>query len=1041
MRSLGQEENIQSPMVRSWSYDPSANDRSFDTVPDSLAPSSASFCEEYTRYPNAPLSPLRDSLKLKIKRVSSSVSNSPPLLALSKGWEKSPLLPKAQPRFQRTQRYRLLALTLLLAAFALALIAIKSKLPFSEPFRASGIPYLPDASDFAFARVYRILGNDLPPRHQPGQTLQNLQFLLENEPNLELSNVSGQDLQGYSPRVEKWWVLNRIVSKETESRIIALLKKHRQQYFVIPFDERAYKTLQFETEADFPTFDFFHSAAFLQLGTTMQKRAYDHVYSDKNQYVMNNNGGRNAALAHGLRRARWVFPLDGNCFFSKRGWAAVARDLTSNGASNKYLVIPMVRLTKNSNALDESRSVNATEEPQVAFRNDALFKFDEQMRYGRRSKLELLWRLSKAFNKSTTANEPVVMQRLFTIESSFPWETKPNFAIKSSATKNERWAYSGHVYRLFSGDAEQERPTLEAASRRAMSRTVGVHKLINHLDRAFIESFQCEREPSQWWSSNFFERNSSQSKFYADRARQLFQYRVESVNGSKKLLATTIGDKSPKFLSEGQILAPNDDSDSGASLASVQNGAPSTICRNTSTLRNGTLLTEPMQVCFNSLPPSFPTFIDMVTRLSHYVQALGYSYELVEPLFQHYHARLAIKIEEVDTFVKGYLVDGSFEYAQRATSLIRRWFLRQASEERLLGSLPLAGYYQMVQTEDRRLSRKAKWDLALLSSTLLSFDISKIVAAVELLYREAETITSLDLNLFKTFFATLQDRLRQPSLGLIATQSSHVIGLGHDRSLLSLSHFLGDYYVWRQTILLSLQPRVSRLYLQDFTYHLAPLTLGIASETALRQVENSINYMQLWVDLVDLVDMQYGIASASDYIEATEQLGNLYTDLWTIRSKYPTANNVSLSCLVLEFLSAAASWSRSTADLQTLAAKPLVTPDQGSISIIRSLRMLYQSIRRIESRRMGFVKRETLFSKSFSLRSFDFLRDPVHANQESSLDSNYRQFMDEDHMARLNDAQNLQLSRIASATRTHQLSSLTRTTITHTKELNPNLFQ
>ena len=46
--------------------------------------------------------------------------------------------------------------------------------------------------------LYRIIGNDLPPRHQYGQVYTNVKFILENE----------MDLPGWSKR----WVLNRIVN-------------------------------------------------------------------------------------------------------------------------------------------------------------------------------------------------------------------------------------------------------------------------------------------------------------------------------------------------------------------------------------------------------------------------------------------------------------------------------------------------------------------------------------------------------------------------------------------------------------------------------------------------------------------------------------------------------------------------------------------------------------------------------------------------------------------------------------------------------------
>ena len=57
--------------------------------------------------------------------------------------------------------------------------------------------------------LYRILGNDLPPRHGSRQTLENLRFLLDNEPDF--------------PDLEKRWVVNRIADGEREAELIALL--------------------------------------------------------------------------------------------------------------------------------------------------------------------------------------------------------------------------------------------------------------------------------------------------------------------------------------------------------------------------------------------------------------------------------------------------------------------------------------------------------------------------------------------------------------------------------------------------------------------------------------------------------------------------------------------------------------------------------------------------------------------------------------------------------------------------------------------------
>ena len=89
-------------------------------------------------------------------------------------------------------------------------------------------------------------------------------------------------------------------------------------------------------------------------------------------------------------------------------------------AATRYLIIPMARLLDNDNVLannsialvpkhshDDERTAkddaelhhrpeaapDTPEEPQVGFRYDSTESFQEAMRYGRRSKLELLWRL------------------------------------------------------------------------------------------------------------------------------------------------------------------------------------------------------------------------------------------------------------------------------------------------------------------------------------------------------------------------------------------------------------------------------------------------------------------------------------------------------------------------------------------------------------------------------------------------------------------------------------------------------------------------
>ncbi|KAG0317374.1 hypothetical protein BG000_004572, partial [Podila horticola] len=130
-----------------------------------------------------------------------------------------------------------------------------------------------DAIDPESIVLYRILGNDLPPRHRPGQTLSNVRFILEHEPEFN--------------KTKKLWVLNRIVDPQAEASLIQLLKHHRQEYISIPFVEKEYLKQDFRLE-DFPEPDFFSSDDYSDFTKVAKLRVLDYTYHDKNNYAMNN---------------------------------------------------------------------------------------------------------------------------------------------------------------------------------------------------------------------------------------------------------------------------------------------------------------------------------------------------------------------------------------------------------------------------------------------------------------------------------------------------------------------------------------------------------------------------------------------------------------------------------------------------------------------------------------------------------------------------------------------------------------------------------
>lgn len=121
--------------------------------------------------------------------------------------------------------------------------------------------------------LYRIIGNDLPPRHKEGQTLSNLQFILDHEPSF--------------PNTKKIFLLNRIIDPVNEATIIRLLDSYHMEYIRVPFDQKEYEQLDFQLEK-FPDADFLHSDDYRRYSKVSKLRALDYTYHVKNLYAMNN---------------------------------------------------------------------------------------------------------------------------------------------------------------------------------------------------------------------------------------------------------------------------------------------------------------------------------------------------------------------------------------------------------------------------------------------------------------------------------------------------------------------------------------------------------------------------------------------------------------------------------------------------------------------------------------------------------------------------------------------------------------------------------
>ncbi len=335
--------------------------------------------------------------------------------------------------------------------------SIVSQGPFPELLKAPA-PVSGSARSKPFEYcILRILGNDLPFRHEDGQTIRNLTFTLENE----------REFDG----AKKIWVLNRIADQGKKQQLIALLERHRKDYVDIPYDPRELARIPYAFE-ELPVEEFKLTKEFDALNERTKGIVDTAILKHKNRYLMNNNGARNRALEEGRRYARWIFPWDGNCFISDQAWEALKQSLTDR-RDMKYHIVPMDRILDNEILLDRSYVPNPCEEPQIIFRDDATLSFDEDLVYGLKPKIVLLKRLGVPGLWNG-------WKRLYPWKAHVPVYRPGAFAF----------AWSGWVARLFSGNREQETDLYA----RGISREKGMVALLEDMDRkAIFESFDKDR--------------------------------------------------------------------------------------------------------------------------------------------------------------------------------------------------------------------------------------------------------------------------------------------------------------------------------------------------------------------------------------------------------------------------------------------------------------------------------------------------------------------------------------------------------------------
>ena len=299
--------------------------------------------------------------------------------------------------------------------------------------------------------LYRIIGNDLPPRHESGQSLRNLKFILEHESPLD--------------HCQKIFLVNRIVDPIVEKETLALLESSGAEYRHIPFCSEEYSKIPLDYSS-LPSGkrDYLESKAFGRLRERHKVRLLVAINRLRTLYVMNNNGARNFAIDDGVKRAKWVLPFDGNCFFSAKAWSEVSAALQEKPWL-RHFAVPMARLHNNKDLLSPNFRPEAEEEPQLIFRSDTKSRFNADFPYGRFPKIEMFWHLGIPGNWS------------YTVEKA--WDP-PSRELSREAGQ---FGVAGWVARLYSGKTQLEAAGSRMGAVRGDARRTAMLQLFARLDQ------------------------------------------------------------------------------------------------------------------------------------------------------------------------------------------------------------------------------------------------------------------------------------------------------------------------------------------------------------------------------------------------------------------------------------------------------------------------------------------------------------------------------------------------------------------------------
>lgn len=163
--------------------------------------------------------------------------------------------------------------------------------------------------------LYRIIGNSLPLRHGPSDTLDHLDYILKEEPVL--------------PDCEKRWILNKFVDEAYQEKCLDLIKAAGHAYHIIPFDRPSFGNYFLDATGMPP---WLHPYKWEPnfTGSALHMSALEWITRHKSQLLSHPNHARNIALEFGTKEAEWTLPFDGSCFFTAATWRTFVKSLDEN---------------------------------------------------------------------------------------------------------------------------------------------------------------------------------------------------------------------------------------------------------------------------------------------------------------------------------------------------------------------------------------------------------------------------------------------------------------------------------------------------------------------------------------------------------------------------------------------------------------------------------------------------------------------------------------------------------------------------------------